>query len=207
MPTHRYSYEINVPTSTFMNPDLSRRWTEQFLTAHSDRVKLEPSLKGYPGRLSFPALCHRYGILIPQLWGEAALSLTLSIDPVSLVAHSRNCNAPGALMNPATSVGLDLAERTAALSSSLAAQQKGQEDCEEIGLASTASGTQEISDEALYEREPQCTSLRPPGPSSASQSNTARPSSKPGTWKNTFNTCSPLDSGPSCLPRESHSDC
>ncbi|RYO77070.1 hypothetical protein DL764_010248 [Monosporascus ibericus] len=179
----QYSYEIDVPTSRFLNPDLSQRWTEQFLTAHSDRVKLDAGLEGYPGGLSFPALCDRYGILIPQLWEEAALRFTLSIDPVSLVARSTNCNAPLALMNPATSVGSDLAEQRATLSGSLAAQQNRQENREEIGPDSTASGTQEISDEALYERETQCTGLGLPGPGSASQSTTARPSSKRKTRK------------------------
>ncbi|KAI1748411.1 hypothetical protein F4782DRAFT_550664 [Xylaria castorea] len=181
--THPYSYEIDVPTSRFLNSDLSQRGTEQFLTAHSDRVKLDAGLEHYPGGLSFPALCDRYGILIPQLSEEAALRFTLSIDPVSLVAHLTNCNAPLALMNAVTSVGPDLAEQIATLSGSLAAQQNRQENREEIGLDSTASGTQEISNEALYERETQCTSLGPPGPGPASQSTTARSSFKCKTRK------------------------
>ena len=181
--TYPYSYKIDVPTSRFLNPDLSQRWMEQFLTAHSDRIRLDVGLEGYAGDLSFPALCDRYGILIPQLWEDAALRFTLSIDPVSLVARSTNCNAPLAYMNPTTSVGPDLAEQTTTLSGSLAAQQNRQESREEIGPDSTASGTQEISDEALYERETQCTILGPPRPGSASQSTTARPSSKRKTQK------------------------
>ncbi|KAL7783806.1 hypothetical protein V8C37DRAFT_414642 [Trichoderma ceciliae] len=114
--------KIDVLTSIFLNPDLSQRWTEQFLTAHSDPVKLDAGPEGHPGGLSFPALCDRYGILIPQLWEEAALCFTLSIDPVSPVARLTNCNATFALMNPATSV-INLAEQTATLSGSLATQQ------------------------------------------------------------------------------------
>ncbi|OAA53903.1 Homeodomain-like protein [Niveomyces insectorum RCEF 264] len=167
--THPYNYEVDVPTSRYLNPDLSQTWTKQFLTDHSDRVKLDASLKGCPGGLSYPAFCDRYGILIPQLWEEAALRFVLPTDSAPPVGLPTGCDGPVAQVHPPAFV---------------AAPHATQETDEDLIPDNTAGHARDSSELALLHGDvSRFASTEPPGSEPALQSATARPSFQRKTRK------------------------